>query len=621
MSIYEKNIEFISKMNDNLVEILSDKIENKNKYEIYLSKNNYKTLVMNTEDKRIIHVTSPYNPIKQANRMIESLDLSRNKGIIITIGIGLGYHIDELLKKIDEGYKIIVVEEDIMLLKEVFCNNDFSEAISDDKIFFAGGNIIQIKEQLKNIMNSLAFHMIYNQIVTLKINDESYDCFVNEIVKYVKDYSDTYYFSIGNDIDDTLLGMKNRFDNINKVIQNPGINEVIDKFGDIYKDKPAFIVASGPSLDKNIKELKNALGKALILSCDGSLSALLKENIMPDAVGSVERIYKTYEAFYKDKKIPEEVVCACPAVVRKEIFDCFNNKILSFFKDESLTEWMDEALEHKKGMIWSGASVSHMLFGLAYRLGCNPIILVGQDLAYSDEGVSHVANAEVKEKVDLKEVQTYVKGKKGNMIPSTYIWNKFLVMYSEIVRAVEIKVIDATEGGALIDGTEIATLKETIDRYCNDNIVSLRECVDSIEVDCEYIEKSKKEFLRRTNEEIDSFKKLNDRVKCELLKNKKCLNILENGINTQEELDYIYDSIEGVEENIVKYIFKNPRLAMFYQYLIYKCAYEISSLNEKSYTINSITRNVNSQREMMVEILKYGEKAVKLYSYGIKKII
>ncbi|MDU6036799.1 MAG: 6-hydroxymethylpterin diphosphokinase MptE-like protein [Clostridium butyricum] len=620
MSIYERNVVGISKRNAELIDILKQKIKYESKYQIYVSDNNYYTLLLNTEDKRVIHVTSPYNPIKQAEKMLENLDLSRNKGTIIFIGVGLGYHINEVLKKIHEGQKVIVVESDIELLKEVLNINDFSEALCNDKIFFVCGNLKQIKSQLQNIMRKLAFHIVYNQLVTFEINSDNYRKMVDDIREYVRDYSDTYYFSIGNDIDDTLLGMKNRFDNINRVIKSTGVNEMLEKFRDVYKNKPAFIVASGPSLDKNIKELKKAVGKSLILSCDGSLSALLKEDIIPNAVGSVERIYKTYEAFYKDKKIPKDIVCTCPAIVRKEIFDSFDNKILSFFKNETLAEWMDEALAYKKGLVWSGASVSHMLFGLANKFGCNPIVLVGQDLAYSEEGISHVNSAEVKEKINLETAQTYVKGKNGNMLPSTYVWKKFLVIYNEAIRTVDNTVIDATEGGALIEGTKIEPLKDTINKYCHENVVSLRRLVDSINIDNKYIEDSKKQIIKRINEEIFEFEELNKRVKNEILKNAECFNILNGGIENQEELDYIYDSIEGIEENIVRYIFKSPRLTMFFQYLIFRCAYVISNLEEKTYTLDSIFENVKAQKDMLEDILKYGEKAVKVYYYGIRRI-
>ena len=48
------------------------------------------------------------------------------------------------------------------------------------------------------------------------------------------------------------------------------------------KDIPAFVVASGPSLNKNIEELKRAKGKSLIVAVDSAIPTLLRNDIVPD---------------------------------------------------------------------------------------------------------------------------------------------------------------------------------------------------------------------------------------------------------------------------------------------------------------------------------------------------
>lgn len=47
-------------------------------------------------------------------------------------------------------------------------------------------------------------------------------------------------------------------------------------------DVPAIIVAAGPSLNKNVQELKRAKGKALILVVDAALRAVVNAGITPD---------------------------------------------------------------------------------------------------------------------------------------------------------------------------------------------------------------------------------------------------------------------------------------------------------------------------------------------------
>ena len=56
----------------------------------------------------------------------------------------------------------------------------------------------------------------------------------------------------------------------------------------IPRDIPAIIVAAGPSLNKNIKELKRAKGKAFIIAVDTAIKPLASEKIIPDMFAIVD---------------------------------------------------------------------------------------------------------------------------------------------------------------------------------------------------------------------------------------------------------------------------------------------------------------------------------------------
>ena len=58
----------------------------------------------------------------------------------------------------------------------------------------------------------------------------------------------------------------------------------------IPKDIPGIVVAAGPSLNKNIKELKKAKGKAFICAVDTAIKPLIKEGIIPDMFAVVDAL-------------------------------------------------------------------------------------------------------------------------------------------------------------------------------------------------------------------------------------------------------------------------------------------------------------------------------------------
>ena len=62
------------------------------------------------------------------------------------------------------------------------------------------------------------------------------------------------------------------------------------------EEYPAFIVSAGPSLDKNIDELKNIKGRGVIMAVDTAIKPLLKKGIVPDIVASVDP-HKPLELF------------------------------------------------------------------------------------------------------------------------------------------------------------------------------------------------------------------------------------------------------------------------------------------------------------------------------------
>lgn len=617
------NLNEIDVLQHYLVEMLKsadDNMSNSN-FEIYQNFNGENILKYKNADGNLIHYTSYYNPKKQAKEMISHINFDLNRNSVVCIGVGLGYQIDELLCELGRKSIIIVVERDIKLLKEVLKLKDYSKAIKDHRLLFIVGEScdIELFNQISSVIRTFAFNIASMQDVVFPIFDTSYISYSNEVFEYINNYKEAYCFGLGNDVDDTLVGIENMFSNVPRYIKNPGINDFKEKFNTIYKDKPAIVIASGPSLNKNIELLKKAKGKALLLACDGSISSLKKHGIVPDVVGSVERIYKTYEAFYKDKEFDNEVVLVAPAVVKKEIPDTFKNKILSCFKNDSYAYWFNKAILDK-GTVWSASSVAHLMFGLAYSLGCNPIVLVGQDLAYSEEGVSHAEEAEVKEKVNLDKVEVYVEGINGKMLPSTYVWKRFLDIFEEGIRSVETEVIDATEGGAHIKGTEIKTLKEVIDKYCKEDIPSFRKCIDSLEISDEYIKKASESIIKLSKREIKKLKLFKARAENALKENSEALNTMGNGIEKQEQLDQIYDCIEYVENKIVKRALMYTPLSMLFQFLIYRAAYKISTIKETEYNIENLKLNLETHKELLEDIIKYADKALVAFEKGIKNV-
>lgn len=164
-------------------------------------------------------------------------------------------------------------------------------------------------------------------------------------------------------------------------------------------------------------------------------------------------------------------LAACP-VVKPELYKEWHGKHMVIFRDFAHFKW----LKLNTAVLNTGKSVTNMAFKIAEYMGCDPIVLVGQDLAYASDGQSHVSGADHARDglatSPLTMQKTKVLGNNGEMLDSLDTWIGMLKRFEfDIDKAKgSYKVINATEGGARIKGTEVMTLQEVIDKYLQDDI-------------------------------------------------------------------------------------------------------------------------------------------------------
>ena len=208
-------------------------------------------------------------------------------------------------------------------------------------------------------------------------------------------------------------------------------------------------------------------------------------------------------------------------------------------------------------------------------MGCNPIVLIGQDLAYTGskcyaEGtvyedlkvtgneVSVASTEDAVKKIQASEESIknrcralsgsiyYVKGQNGEMIPSSGDYAGFIKYFEEIAKTYknEVTLINATEGGAQINGYKNMTLHDVIKRYC-------KKAVDiTLNVEDIKLEERKRILADCIKENAELY-----------TKNYEKLFIKANDYARKIEIDY------NSEENHLKLINHLPRLLEFYKEL------------------------------------------------------
>jgi hypothetical protein len=260
------------------------------------------------------------------------------------------------------------------------------------------------------------------------------------------------------------LWQRNIFENLPLILKYPGVDLLFGKF----QDMPAIIVAAGPSLDKNAKELKEAKGHSLIIGVDTSIKTLLKYGVEPDLLVSIGGEEENYRYYLKDLKLQKAYLVA-DAVVYPSAPLGFEGRIFITNDGHPFMNWLGRFIGFR-GYLAKGGSVATTSLDLALRMRCNPVIFVGQDLAYP-KGETHTQGVPLskrrREVARRRKELLLVKDVFGEKVVTSYtLYNVLRWFEAKIEEKSTQLFIDATEGGARIRGTRVMKLRDAICTFC-----------------------------------------------------------------------------------------------------------------------------------------------------------
>lgn len=452
----------------------------------------------------ILH--SSYDPVAEAERIVQGVEITRDY-LLIVFGIGLGFHLFELKNKISKDTKVVIVEHNMDVLKYALMHIDFSDLFKSGQFILLYGDEDQIGKMSMYLAALSCYNLVHNIHVLSLPNYYVYADDNKKALQHISKSLLNTVISFGNALDDQFVGFSNMCHNTDAILNSNAIEDIKGK----YKNIPAIIVAAGPSLDKNIRYLKEANGKALIIAADASMRACEKHGVQPEAIASIERDEPTYTYYYKNRTFPKDLTLIAPGSIWPKIYEEYSGRTMIMSRNNAGFEnlWLS-TIEHLK-YVGVGHSCATVAFAAARDAGCNPIILVGQDLAYtSGKKHSDLTHTEYEgENDDRDSTGVYLEDHEGNLLKSHYVYKVFKEWYEiQILSNPDLQVIDATEGGAYIKGTTLMTLKEAIESFCHTTVPKRL---------LEFLPERKVSIKKQVKEYDQLIKKINSDLK--LLKN------------------------------------------------------------------------------------------------------
>lgn len=413
-------------------------------------------------------LNSKISPKNAAAQYAERYEI-RMYGVYFVYGIADGKSIRHLSEKCDDTNVMVVWEPNVEILAVALHNFDFEDLIANDNIILcvpeAEDNIDDILQKVVSYSNMklIEFCILpnYDVIYTKQCEKFMQSC-INKMQDEIVHKSTRLGFSrmIPQHM---LFHMKN-------MISQRNIMQIREAFFTYpVKEIPAIIVSAGPSLDKNVKELQKAQGKAFIIVVDAALRTVLKAGVKPDLVCTIDP--ESPERFFEGMDL-KDIIWMYGKWTRPWIFQQYGGKI--FYQGNYTGIWnniLSDELGYKFPAVLTGGSVTSDAFMIADYIGFRKIILVGQDMAFTN-GISHTSGIEGAfgdndEYIDSR-YQVYVEGIDGQKLKTDFQMWRYKKWFEKIIEKNEgrFRVINATEGGALIKGTINQRLRETISSEC-----------------------------------------------------------------------------------------------------------------------------------------------------------
>lgn len=383
-------------------------------------------------------------------------------------GIGNGEYF-KILSQRDNIVRIVVLEPQIENIYIALHLNDFSKEfkqgvldlqLSDDFTYAIASNMI------RTYKGAILYARVYElDLLTPYYESEQFDAVkVNDLLLQALLQS---AHMVGNNSLDTFLGIKQHVANLKKTIENPSL---ISLKNGCKNTDTAIIVATGPSLKKQLPLLKEIQKFVTIISVDASFPILCKEGIQADVVVSIERGPETMVLYnHCEAKYHKKAVFALTSLVHPKLADTVQGGQISFsFRNYAYINYFGLTDFCFLGF---GASVANMAHELAIFSGFKQCVLIGQDLAYAEDGRSHAAGhvyGETSIKQDHNTVLVKKYGGEGE-IKSHFVWRIFKNNFEEVIArygaADSTPTINATEGGARIEGTIEMPFAEVVQEY------------------------------------------------------------------------------------------------------------------------------------------------------------
>ncbi len=321
----------------------------------------------------LIYEAQPAKALEQTMAM----GLSSYPKMVFCYGVGSGEYLQKIFRSLNTCTEHVLIIEKVpeffRCSLEIF---DWSPILEDGRVQLAIGlpesNLelffLSYLEQLERFISIHTVNNLFDQ-ASLRLFGPYYQAVAETLKKVGNQRAGLANVSP----EDTYRG----FINIAQNMPICGNEPLFDPLEGLFRGFPGISVAAGPSLKRSIPWLKEIKDRAVVISTDASLKTLLENGIVPHMVTCLERVPEARHFFQDLPRLDHTWLLANP-VIWPETFALYPGPKINMIRSVGqLAYFFPQAKIYD-----TGNSSAHMNYVALERMGCDPIMLVGQDLAY-----------------------------------------------------------------------------------------------------------------------------------------------------------------------------------------------------------------------------------------------
>lgn len=429
-----------------------------------------------------VAMASRRRPLSEAKKLAQTID-PESVAVAGVVGFGLGHHCAELLGRLGPTAMLVCFEPDAALLRTVFSRIDCTPMLGTGRFFLVcdPDDSVRVNTILSGneALVGMGVRLVNHPASAGRIG-ESGERFGRTLTAGLRAARTHVVTTLAN----ARTSFRNGLMNLDHYLRTAGIADLRDACA----GKASIVVSAGPSLQKNLDLLSDPAVRErfVIVAVQTVLKPMLARGIKPHFVAALD--YHEVSGRFYEGLTPEDVAGVRLVIEPKAnpvIADAFPGEVLCV-RDELLDTLLGPELHRERGELALGATVAHLCYTFARYLGCDPVILIGQDLGFSDgqyyssgAAIHNVWGCELSphrtlemfewERVARMRANLHkLEDIHGQPIYSDEQMCSYLAQFEGMFARDTgrgLRVIDASEGGVRKRHTEVMPLREALERF------------------------------------------------------------------------------------------------------------------------------------------------------------